>query len=130
MIAFIVRYWRPLAGALVLLAVVSAVYLKGRSDAAASWRPRLQAAQLDLSRCKDSRLDLEASIAAQNAALAEKSQQDAQRLADAAKALSAASKGRASVEARANRLLTTPTGGTDACARAVAAREAVLKELK
>lgn len=130
MSAFLLRYWRPLAGALVLLAVVSAVYLKGRHDAAEAWRPKVEAAERSLDQCEANRLALQASIAAQNAALAEKSQQDAQRLADATKALTAASKDRAGAEARANRLLTSPTAGNDACARAVAAREAVLKELK
>jgi uncharacterized protein YlxW (UPF0749 family) len=98
-----------------------------RADKAESAR---ELAEADLSACKANRLTLESSIAAQNAALAEKSQQDAQRLADASKAVTAASKDRAGAEARANRLLTSPTAGNDACARAMAAREAVLKELK
>jgi hypothetical protein len=115
------------AGAIALLL---GVYLKGRADAAAAWRPKVEAAKRDLASCQANRRSLEASVAAQNAALAEKSQQDAQRLADASKAVTAASQDRAGAEARANRLLTSPTAGNDACARAVAAREAVLKELK
>lgn len=71
-----------------------------------------------------------ASLARQNAAVTVMQQLSDRKLAEAAQALSVASQGRASAEARAARLMAHPPAGIDACARMEAADAAVLGNLK
>lgn len=92
-------------------------------------RKAVAAVQTQLDTCHGNVAGLQASVAAQNAAVdAAKAEGDrrAKMLADG---LSEARRGRAGAEARAAGLLSHGPVGVDACARAEAAREAVLRAL-
>lgn len=125
-------YWKPLAAVGVVLALWGLLLAYGaheRHVQAQADKIALEDVQSQLRTCQANTRGLQASIATQNAAtdaLKADSDRRAKVLADG---LSEARKGRASAEARAAGLL-RPVLGVDACARAVAAREAVLGSLQ
>lgn len=116
-------------GALLLLITVQTVRLNRAEVRADNAEAANKKARQDLTRCRDNRQSLEGAVAAQNAAADALADQGRQRIAAAEKATLDAAKGRASAEARANKLLTTPSAGIDTCARTEAARRAVLEGL-
>lgn len=130
MLAFLTsRLAGPLASGVALLLLVLLVstcagkaHQTRRADAA---EMALSIAQTDLTRCQDSRKDLEGKIAVQNAAVEGLRHEASIRTAAAENAVTEALKGRAGAEARAAKLLNTPPAGLDACARAMSAFDAV-----
>lgn len=84
----------------------------------------------NLETCKANTATLSEAVASQNAATeAMRAETDA-RAKMLADGLQQARRGRAGAEARASALLTRPPAGIDACARAEAARDAVIRSLQ
>ena len=65
---FLLKYWKPLAGILAVLLLLSGVYLKGRADANAKWSTRFAQQTIDAEKL---RADLIAAYAAKAEAAAE-----------------------------------------------------------
>lgn len=86
-------------------------------------------AKSNLDQCHSNVTGLQGSVDAQNAATAALKADGDRRAKMLADGLQQARQGRAGAEARAAALLTHPAVGIDACARAAAARVAVLRAL-
>lgn len=115
---------------LAVLGLLWAIYGKGRGDEHAAMQKRVDLVQASLETCHANGKALQASIDGRNRAVEAMQQVSDRKIADAAKALSLASKGRAGAEAKAAKLLDQPPAGIDACARMTSADEAVLGALK
>lgn len=128
---FIRSNWKAAAVAAAGIALILVIIGYGaheRSIQKAADQVVLDAVKADLRQCHLNAATLSQAVAAQNAsvdAMKADSDRRARMLADG---LQQAREGRASAEARAARLL-RPVPGVDACARAVAARAAVLGSL-
>lgn len=109
---------------------VQAVRLASAHKATAAVIKERDAALTNLGRCQANAASLESSIASQNAALDAWNTDGARRLADAGKAVTDAQRGRSEAEKRAAALIAAPPAGIDACARMMAADEAVLRSLQ
>lgn len=143
MTLFLARYWKLIGVGVLVVALAVTVGLLRRSDAnlktaraallnpatGKTWQSEAMGLYRDLEICKGNTLRLETAVASQNAAteaMRAESDARAKMLADG---LQQARRGRAGAEARASALLTHPPVGIDACARAEAARDAVIRSL-
>jgi hypothetical protein len=121
---------RYLLGAIAVVLPLASIYLKGAHDGYAKAKPLITEATQRLQICNGGLQDAVGAIKRQNAALTAIQQVSDRKLADAANALSLASKGRAGAEAKAAKLLARPPAGIDACARMESADAAVMETLK
>lgn len=115
---------------LAVLGLLCAIYGKGRADEHTAMQKRVDLVQASLNTCHANGNALQASINGHNKAVEAMQQVSDKKIAEAAKALSVASKGRAGAEAKAAKLLAQPPAGIDACARMTSADEKVLEALK
>lgn len=119
--------------ALLALAVLGAAVQSGRlAHAKADLAKAVEATRItrqDLAQCRANNTELDKARKAQNAAI-EALRSDTERRAKMlVDGLESARKSKASAEARAARLLSMGPVGNDACVRAEAAREAVVRAL-
>lgn len=119
-----------LAVVLALFAIRHAGYTAGTKHEHAIMQKRADQIQASLDVCRANGNALQATIAGQNRAVEAIQAVSDRKLADAATALSLASKGRAGAEAKAAKLLANPPAGIDACARMTSADEKVLEALR
>ncbi len=117
------------AGLLVVIAIMGFT-IHGLNAGITKAEDERDVALKDVGRCEANVAGLQAGVAKANAEYDRLSKASADRLATATTALDRARKGRASAEARAARLLSSPPAGIDACARMEAADRSVLEALQ
>lgn len=121
---------RYLLSAIAVLLLIASIYLKGAHDGYAKAKPLITKAVNQLQICNAGLHEATDAIRRQNKAVEAIQAVSDRKLADAANALSLASKGRAGAEAKAAKLLARPPAGIDACSRMESADAAVMETLK